>query len=199
MRYGNKAVATVIETRYGVLEVQLEANGDDSCLVVRARSMIKGTFVRIHSACLFGEVLHSELCECQHQLDSALQIISREGGYLFYMFQEGRGLGLYEKIRAMEVERSKGISTAEAFRQIGYPDDVRDYGKAIKAMKKIGVPREIKFMTNNPNKLSVVQAAGYIISERLEPVLVVSAALAALIRRKQEALGHIPYANLEIV
>jgi hypothetical protein len=125
-----------------------------------------------------------------------MKIIATSGGFLFYLFQEGRGIGLQDKLRAMSLQDDHFVGTVEAFAQLGYRPDERNYALATEAMQAVGVPRRIRLMTNNPHKLAAVVAAGFEVVDRLEPVLRVSPELARIIRANQEALGHLPYENL---
>lgn len=193
---------TIIRSLYGMLSINLyDVREGGHCLVISTgnKALPDEPIIRIHSSCLFGEILHSELCECQYQLQAALRLISEQGGLLIYLFQEGRGTGLANKIRAMEVERLEHLGTDEAFRHLGFAPDPRKYDLAIAAMKCFRVPRRIRFISNNPCKIAAIEEAGFSISERIEPELVVTAPLAQAMLRKQASLGHILYSHLSIV
>jgi len=138
------------------------------------------------------------MCDCRQQLDHALQMIGREHGCLIYEFQEGRGVGLERKITAMEAERIHKISTGKAFERLGFKPDLRNYAVAIEAMKRLGVPKTIRIITNNRQKLNALTAAGYKIVERIEPTLTLTLEAARFVRATQAELGQIPYQKIRI-
>lgn len=111
--------------------------------------------VRIHSECLTGDLFHSKRCDCGAQLNQAMKEISIHGGILIYLKQEGRGIGLFNKIKAYKLQ-DRGLDTVEANIELGLPIDDRQYDIAAKIIKKLA-PKKIKLMTNNPNKLDAVK------------------------------------------
>jgi len=126
--------------------------------------------VRLHSECLTSEVLGSLKCDCKEQLDHALEYIAEEGaGVVLYLRQEGRGVGLANKIRAYALQ-SLGVDTVDANRQLGLPDDTRRYDGAAAMLAHLGV-RSVRLMTNNPDKVAGLRALGVEVVERL-PVLI---------------------------
>jgi GTP cyclohydrolase II len=144
---------------------------------------------RLHSECLTGDVFHSLHCDCGQQLQSALEAIAAEGrGALLYLRQEGRGIGLLNKIRAYELQQ-RGADTVDANRMLGLPDDARDYGIAAEMLKSLGID-DLRLMTNNPAKISGLIAHGIRIAERiaLEPVR--HARNAAYLDAKAARMGH---------
>ncbi len=123
---------------------------------------------RIHSECLTGDVLGSKRCDCGNQLHKALKAIEKNGsGVLLYMRQEGRGIGLFNKLKAYELQEH-GFDTVDANRELGFPDDMRDYKVAAEILKKLGV-KSVRLMTNNPDKVDQVEKYGIEVSER-EPL-----------------------------
>lgn len=123
---------------------------------------------RIHSECLTGDVLGSKRCDCGNQLHKALRAIEKNGsGVLLYMRQEGRGIGLFNKLKAYELQEN-GFDTVDANRELGFPDDMRDYKVAAEILKKLGV-KSVRLMTNNPDKVDQVEKYGIEVSER-EPL-----------------------------
>ncbi len=122
--------------------------------------------VRVHSECLTGDALFSLRCDCGFQLEHALQRIAAEKrGALIYLRQEGRGIGLANKIRAYELQ-DKGADTVEANAHLGFGADLRDYGVAIEILKSLGIA-QMRLMTNNPHKLNALTAGGLVVTERV--------------------------------
>ena len=122
--------------------------------------------VRVHSECLTGDALFSQRCDCGAQLESALAQIAAEGrGAVLYLRQEGRGIGLGNKIRAYALQ-DLGADTVEANHQLGFPADAREYGLAVKLLHKLDL-RRIRLMTNNPRKLDALRADGIDVIERV--------------------------------
>ena len=123
--------------------------------------------VRVHSQCLTGDVFGSLRCDCGEQLEIALQTIEKEGrGVLLYMRQEGRGMGLKEKLRAYQLQDNDGLDTVEANEHLGYPADLRDYGIGAQILADLGV-QKMRLMTNNPQKVKGLDGHGLEIVERV--------------------------------
>lgn len=123
---------------------------------------------RIHSECLTGDVLGSKRCDCGNQLHKAMKAIEKNGsGVLLYMRQEGRGIGLFNKLKAYELQEH-GFDTVDANRELGFPDDMRDYKVAAEILKELGV-KSVRLMTNNPDKVDQVEKYGIEVTER-EPL-----------------------------
>ena len=124
---------------------------------------------RLHSECLTGDGLFSLRCDCGPQLEAALAAIAKEGrGVLLYLRQEGRGIGLLDKLRAYALQ-DQGLDTVDANRALGLPDDARDYGVAAAMLNTLGVPA-VRLMTNNPAKVSALTARGVNVTERVPNV-----------------------------
>jgi GTP cyclohydrolase II len=144
---------------------------------------------RLHSECLTGDVFHSLHCDCGKQLHSALEAISAEGrGILLYLRQEGRGIGLLNKIRAYELQR-QGADTVDANRLLGLPDDARDYGIAADMLRSLGVD-DLRLMTNNPAKISGLVAHGIRV-QRVSLQTLRHAGNTAYLDAKAARLGHL--------
>ncbi|WP_304637061.1 MULTISPECIES: GTP cyclohydrolase II [Pseudoalteromonas] len=114
--------------------------------------------IRMHSECLTGDVFHSSRCDCGEQLNECIEMMHQQGGILLYLRQEGRGIGLYNKIDAY-VLQSQGMNTYEANNHLGFADDLRDFSDAVLMLEALN-QKHVKLMTNNPNKLKALRDAG---------------------------------------
>ncbi|WP_137137008.1 GTP cyclohydrolase II RibA [Rhizobium sp. FKY42] len=115
-------------------------------------------FVRIHSECITGDLFHSERCDCGAQLNEALQIMDKASGVIIYLRQEGRGIGLIQKMKAYQLQ-IEGLDTFEANRQLGEPNDARDFGIAADMLGALGV-NKIRLVSNNPEKKKAIEDSG---------------------------------------
>ena len=146
--------------------------------------------VRLHSECLTGDVFGSLRCDCGQQLDAALARIAAEGrGALLYLRQEGRGIGLYNKIRAYALQ-DRGLDTVEANEHLGFPDDLRDYSFAAAMLHDLGV-RRLRLLTNNPRKLQSLTRHGLQVVERLPLHVGSTDENAGYLATKRTKLGHL--------
>lgn len=146
--------------------------------------------IRIHSECLTGDSLFSLRCDCGAQLQAAMHKISVEGrGAIFYLRQEGRGIGLINKIRAYNLQ-DKGADTVEANEQLGFGADMRDYAMLKSMFAKIGI-KSVKLMTNNPRKIKALKDIGIVIAERLAHETGRNPHNAHYLETKEGKLGHI--------
>ncbi len=151
----------------------------------------KPVLVRVHSECLTGDAFGSQRCDCGEQLDSALHMIAREGsGVLLYMRQEGRGIGLKNKIRAYSLQDTRGLDTVEANVELGFGVDQRDYGVGTQILVELGV-REARIITNNPGKRAGIEGYGLRIVERVPLEIRANANNRDYLRTKKEKLGHV--------
>lgn len=148
----------------------------------------KPTLVRVHSECLTGDVFHSQRCDCGGQLAAALEHISKEGGVLLYLRQEGRGIGLPAKIHAYKLQE-QGLDTIEANEKLGYPSDLRDYGMGAQILADLGV-KKIRLMTNNPKKVIGLEGYGLEITEQLPISLPSNPHNERYLETKRIRMGH---------
>ncbi|MCG9554431.1 GTP cyclohydrolase II [Vibrio sp. Isolate31] len=119
--------------------------------------------VRMHSECLTGDVFHSSRCDCGEQLDETIRIMGETGGVILYLRQEGRGIGLYNKIDAYRLQ-SEGMNTYEANNHLGFGDDLRDFTEAAEMLRALGIAK-IRLVTNNPKKINELKSYGIEIEE----------------------------------
>jgi len=146
--------------------------------------------VRAHSECLTGEVFGSLRCDCGPQLERAMEIIGAEGrGVILYMRQEGRGIGLCNKLRAYALQE-QGLDTVEANEQLGFPADLRDYGTGAQILADLGL-QELRLLTNNPRKVIGLEGYGMRVVERIPLIVSFTPENRAYLMTKQEKLGHI--------
>ena len=146
--------------------------------------------VRVHSECFTGDVLGSERCDCGPQLHTAMEMIEKEGrGAVLYMRQEGRGIGLAQKLHAYRLQE-KGMDTVEANVALGFPPDLRDYGEGAQILVDLGI-RKLRLMTNNPCKIAGLEGYGLEITERVPIVIPANAHDKRYLDTKREKMGHI--------
>jgi GTP cyclohydrolase II len=146
--------------------------------------------VRIHSQCLTGDVFHSLRCDCRLQLEMALRKIALAGaGILLYEQQEGRGIGLMAKLRAYELQ-DQGLDTVEANEKLGFAADCRGYELPAAALKLLGVTA-VRLITNNPEKVAALEAAGIRVVERISAEVAPEESFAGYLKTKQEKMGHL--------
>jgi 3,4-dihydroxy 2-butanone 4-phosphate synthase/GTP cyclohydrolase II len=149
----------------------------------------KDVLVRVHSKCLTGDVFHSGRCDCGAQLETALARIATEGrGVLLYLNQEGRGIGLANKIRAYELQ-DQGLDTVEANERLGFKADQRDYGIGAQILSDLGV-KTMRLLTNNPRKFVGLQGYGLAISEAVPLEIPASDSTRRYLKTKKDKLGH---------
>ena len=149
----------------------------------------KDVLVRVHSQCLTGDVLGSIRCDCGAQLETAMQRIAAEGrGVLLYLHQEGRGIGLANKIRAYELQ-DEGFDTVEANERLGFKADQRDYGMGVQILRELGI-RTMRLLSNNPRKLVGVQGYGLTVNEWLPLEIPASESTRRYLKTKKDKLGH---------
>ncbi|HXG90214.1 MAG TPA: bifunctional 3,4-dihydroxy-2-butanone-4-phosphate synthase/GTP cyclohydrolase II [Vicinamibacterales bacterium] len=145
--------------------------------------------VRVHSKCLTGDVFHSSRCDCGVQLDTAMQRIAAEGrGVLLYLNQEGRGIGLANKLRAYELQ-DQGLDTVEANERLGFKADQRDYGIGVQILRALGV-RTMRLLSNNPRKMVAVEGYGLSVIEWLPLEVPASEHTRKYLKTKKDKLGH---------
>ena len=150
----------------------------------------EAVLVRVHSECLTGDIFHSLRCDCGDQLHHAMRMIQAEGaGAIIYLRQEGRGIGLHNKLRAYELQ-DQGLDTVEANEELGFPADRRDYGIGAQIIRDLGL-RRLRILTNNPKKISRLEVYGIQITEQVPIQIPANEVNRAYLRAKKEKMGHL--------
>ncbi|MEM7411044.1 MAG: bifunctional 3,4-dihydroxy-2-butanone-4-phosphate synthase/GTP cyclohydrolase II [Myxococcota bacterium] len=191
--------------RAAVSVMPTRAGGDFECIVyeneidgIDHMALVKGdidgdapVLVRVHSECLTGDAFGSMRCDCGEQLHASLAMIEREGkGILLYMRQEGRGIGLKNKIRAYHLQDEEGLDTVQANERLGFPADMRDYGVGAQILVDLGV-REMRMITNNPGKRAGIEGYGLSIVDRVPLEIEPNEKNLEYLRTKKEKMGHV--------
>src|SRR5687768_4009098 len=192
-RFVKRAAAAELPTEHGAFRIVAYENQLDSQThVALIRGDItdgKDVLVRVHSKCLTGDVFHSARCDCGAQLDAAMETIAKEGrGVLLYLNQEGRGIGLVNKIRAYELQ-DQGLDTVEANERLGFKPDQRDYGIGAQILSDLGV-KTMRLLTNNPRKFVGLQGYGLAVSEAVPLEIPASDSTRKYLKTKKDKLGH---------
>jgi 3,4-dihydroxy 2-butanone 4-phosphate synthase/GTP cyclohydrolase II len=188
-----RIVATKLPTKYGEFTaVGYRSLVDDKHHVAMVKGDVAGAedvLVRVHSECLTGDVFHSLRCDCGDQLEAALANIEREGrGVLLYLSQEGRGIGLLNKLRAYRLQE-EGLDTVDANLKLGLPADLRDYGIGAQILGDLGLT-SIRILTNNPKKIIGLEGYGLSVTEQVPIQSVSNPHNEAYLRTKRDRLGH---------
>jgi GTP cyclohydrolase II len=179
-------------SRVGHFRIFGFSNGTEEAVVLKMGDILGGAppLVRIHSQCLTGDVFHSLRCDCRLQLELALESIAHEGrGLLIYENQEGRGIGLLNKLRAYELQ-DQGADTVEANEQLGFDADLRGYELPAAILRFFGL-EAVRLMSNNPEKIQALERAGVRVTERVPCLVAPSESTEDYLRTKKEKLGHL--------
>jgi 3,4-dihydroxy 2-butanone 4-phosphate synthase / GTP cyclohydrolase II len=188
-----KVIVTRLPTRYGDFDIHLYENILDN---KEHLALVKGNLegdtpilVRVHSECLTGDTFGSLRCDCKDQLNSAMMMVEREGrGVILYMRQEGRGIGLTNKLKAYGLQ-DQGLDTVEANLELGFQEDLRDYGIGAQILVDLGV-RRMRLLTNNPKKIVGLNSYGLEVVERIPIESIPTEANEFYLRTKRDKLGH---------
>ena len=193
----NKIAEANFPTRFGRFRIYgfegVRPAGTEEALALRVGDLpaeLGPVLVRIHSQCLTGDVFHSLRCDCRSQLELALdQIVAEQRGLLIYEHQEGRGIGLLNKLRAYELQ-DQGRDTVEANVELGFDADLRDYALPAAILRYFGV-EQVRLLSNNPEKVAALERAGIAVVERAPIVVPPLDSTAEYLKTKRDKLGHL--------
>ena len=180
-----------LPTKYGNFRIKAYKDGNQEHLAIMSLDFetLEAPFVRIHSECLTGDTLGSLKCDCQNQLDLSLKFISKNGGLVIYHRQEGRNIGLVNKVNAYALQ-DKGRNTIEANLELGFKEDERDYRVVGYIFENLGI-KKLKLITNNPAKLKYVESLGVEIVERIPAIIKANKYNELYLSTKKEKMGHL--------
>ena len=188
----NELASSMLPTCFGDMHIKIYRNnsGAESLAIISGElDQLNVLPVRVHSACFTAEVLGSLKCDCKSQLDYALQYIADRSGMVIYLPQEGRGVGLVNKIKAYALQ-DRGLDTVDANRALGLPDDARNYSDAAMILGDLGV-QKIRLLTNNPLKVSELKGLGVDVVERVPMPLMANKHSLGYLKTKQAKMGHL--------
>ena len=180
-----------LPTRYGTFDIKAYKDGSQEHLAIMSKdfSEIETPIVRIHSECLTGDAIGSLKCDCNNQLDLALELISAQGGLVIYHRQEGRNIGLVNKINAYNLQ-DQGFNTVEANLKLGFKEDERDYKAVEYILKDLGL-KKMKLITNNPRKINFFENSEIEIVERIPAITKINKFNENYLQTKKNDLGHL--------
>lgn len=188
-----RAAETTLPTAYGRFRVTAYENtlsGEHHLALMMGEPNGTPPLVRLHSECLTGDALGSQRCDCGAQLAEAQRLIAAEGrGVILYLRQEGRGIGLLNKLRAYALQ-DEGLDTVDANHQLGFPTDMRDYGVAAQILRDIGLSH-VRLLTNNPDKVAGLERNGITVSERMPLVIQPIETNSHYLETKRTKMGHL--------
>ena len=182
-----------LPTQFGEFTITVFAEHQDEPMPHIALSKIKDStltpYVRIHSECITGEAFGSRKCDCGPQLHRALEIIAERGGHLVYLRQEGRGIGLINKIKAYHLQ-DQGMNTLDANLHLGFKGDERDYSAGVQILQLLNVDR-LNLITNNPLKLDYLTNSGIIVEDRTPLIIPAEPYNIEYLKVKKDLMGHL--------
>lgn len=189
-----KQAEATIPTDWGRFIMKAYASSDENSMphvVLESINLDKSKpiILRIHSECMTGDLFHSNKCDCGEQLNKSMHTIQKNGGMLIYLRQEGRGIGLINKLKAYQ-KQEEGFNTIEANVLLGFEADSRDFGLALEILREEGIQR-VKLLTNNPEKLDIFKNSGIELVERLELEIPPEPDNHSYLKTKKEDLGHL--------
>lgn len=187
-----KTTAATLPTKFGLFQIivfKSKADNLEHVALVKRENFNQPVLVRIHSCCLTGDVFSSLRCDCHEQLQKSLQKIGQaENGVLIYLNQEGRGIGLVNKIKAYSLQE-KGLDTVDANNTLGLPSDSRNYSAAAKILKDLNI-KTINLLTNNPDKINQLTQYGITVKQRISLEINPNPNNQTYLKTKKNKLGH---------
>ena len=179
-----------LPTKYGKFKIKAYKDANQEHLAIMSENFetLDAPYVRIHSECLTGDTLGSLKCDCQNQLDLSLKFIAEQGGLVIYHRQEGRNIGLVNKVNAYALQ-DQGRNTIQANLELGFGEDDRDYSIVGHIFKDLGV-KKLKLITNNPKKIEYVESLGVEIVERIPAITKSNKYNEGYLFTKKEHMGH---------
>ena len=180
-----------LPSKHGKFFIKAYKQDDQEHLAIMSEDFenLDSPYVRVHSECLTGDALGSLKCDCQNQLDLALNFISKEGGLVIYHRQEGRNIGLLNKVNAYALQDA-GRNTVEANLELGFAEDERDYSVVKFIFEDLSV-NSIKLITNNPKKINYIESLGVEIKERIPAITKINKYNEDYLKTKKEHFGHL--------
>jgi 3,4-dihydroxy 2-butanone 4-phosphate synthase/GTP cyclohydrolase II len=193
-RFVTHLQSTRLPTEFGEFEIHLykdDLNNKEHVAVTKGKiDSDKAILTRVHSECLTGDIFQSQRCDCGPQLAEAMRMVEKEGcGIILYMKQEGRGIGLENKLKAYNIQ-DQGVDTVEANIRLGFPPDLRDYGVGAQILLDLGV-RKMRLITNNPTKVVGLEGYGLEIAERVPIVITANKHNEGYLKTKAQKMGHL--------
>ncbi|MDZ7819267.1 MAG: GTP cyclohydrolase II [Aliarcobacter sp.] len=180
-----------LPSKYGKFLIKAYKDGCQEHLAIMSKDFkdIEAPLVRVHSECLTGDAIGSLKCDCNNQLDLALELISKNGGLVIYHRQEGRNIGLVNKVNAYNLQ-DQGFNTVEANLKLGFKEDERDYSSVAYILEDLGITK-MRLITNNPKKISFFENCGIEIVERIPAITKTNKFNENYLKTKKEELGHL--------
>lgn len=183
-----------VPTEYGTFKMMAFAESKEDwmpqiVLVAEGTDWSQPVNVRFHSECITGEVFHSKKCECGQQLDASMRYIQKNGGIIIYLRQEGRNIGIINKLKAYALQE-KGLDTVQANLELGLPADDRDFSSAIEILKQLNIT-EINLLTNNPDKMKFVEDSDIKLLKRIPLQMEANENSEGYLRTKKDYFGHL--------
>lgn len=184
-------VSATLPTKYGIFKIKVFKSKDnlEHVALIKGNAFKESALVRIHSQCLTGDVFSSIKCDCRQQLIAGLTKISKsKNGILIYLNQEGRGIGLTNKIKAYALQE-KGLDTVDANNALGLPSDARDYQVAANILKDLGI-KTVDLLTNNPDKINQLVQYGIVVKKRIPLEIAPNPTVLNYLKTKKNKMGH---------
>lgn len=183
-----------VPTDFGIFRIMAFSEDEKDwmphiALIAEGTDLSKPVNVRIHSECITGEVFHSQKCECGQQLDSAMKYMQEHGGIIIYLRQEGRNIGIINKLKAYALQET-GLDTVQANLELGLPADDRNFAFAIEILEKLNV-KAVNLMTNNPEKIKIIKDSPIHLNSRIPLQIKSNDATAKYLKTKKDFFGHL--------